>query len=156
MPTTLSSKSVPTQANAQKPETQSSGRMTAALPRFRTLTGAAYAVGVLPVAVLFLMGRTWPAISIALGVGMSLGVCGLLFLFVERIMPAVFGAARSGAAGMPGSQPQFLIFLGAKLAFIALVGAVFLSLHSVNSLGVIAGFLLGQTAIVVSAIRFRK
>lgn len=149
MPTTLSSKPAPV-----LPETKPPGRRpSAALPGFRALAGSACAAGALPVAVLLLLGRVWPAVSVALGVGMSLGVCGLLFLFVERIMPTVFGAARGSAAG---AQPQFLLLLGAKLAFIALVGATFLTLHSISPVAVIAGFVLGQGAIVVSAIRFRK
>ena len=139
----------------QKPQTQPSGRPAAALPNFRILTASACTVGAVPIAVLLLLGRAWPAFSVALGVGMSLGVCGLLFLFVERIMPAVFGSARGGV-GAAGSQLQFLLLLGAKLVFIALVGAAFLTLHSINPIGVIAGFVLGQGAIVVSAIRFRK
>lgn len=154
MPTTYPSKPASTQADAPQAETKPSGKQpSAALPSFRTLMGAACAAGALPVAVLLLAGRAWPAFSVALGVGMSLGVCGLLFLFVERVMPVVFGAARGGAAG---SQPQFLLLLGAKLVFIALVGAAFLTLHSVNPIAVIVGFVLGQGAIVVSAIRFRN
>jgi hypothetical protein len=154
MPTILSSQSAPAQADAP----QAGAKPSAALPGFRALAGSACTAGALPVALLMLLGRAWPAFSVALGVGMSLGVCGLLFLFVERIMPTIFGAMRGSAGGacVPGSQPQFLLLLGAKLAFIALVGAAFLTLHSVNPLGVIAGFVLGQGAIVVSAIRFRK
>lgn len=154
MPTKLPTKPALTQVNTYQPETKPPGRQpSTALPSFRVLAGSACTVGALPVAVLLLLGRAWPAVNVAVGVGMSLGVCGLLFLFVERIMPTVFGAARGNPAA---AQPQFLILLGAKLAFIALIGAAFLTLHSVNPLGVIAGFVLGQGAIVVSAIRFRK
>ncbi len=150
MPTTLSSK----QADAQQPETKPSSKQpSAALPSFRALAGSACTAGALPAAVLLLLGQVWLAVSVALGVGMSLGVCGLLFLFVERIMPTVFGAARGSAAG---AQPQFLLLLGVKLALIALVGAAFLTLRSVNPVAVLVGFVLGQGAIVVSAIRFRK
>ena len=149
MPTTLSSKPASAQADAPQP----SRKPSAALPSFRALAGSACAAGTLPVAALLLLGRAWPAVSVALGVGISLGVCGLLFLFVERVMPTVFGAARGNAAA---AQPQFLLLLGAKLLFIALVGTAFLTLHSVNPIAVVAGFVLGQGAIVVSAIRFRK
>ena len=126
---------------------------SAALPSFRALAGSACTAGALPVAALLLLGRAWPAVSVALGVGMSLCVCGLLFLFVERIMPRVFGTARGNASA---AQPQFLLLLGAKLVFIALVGAAFLTLRTVSPIAVAAGFVLGQGAIVVSAIRFRK
>ena len=145
----LPSQSVSEQADV--PQTPS--RPPAALPSFRALAGAACTAGALPVALLLLAGRAWLAVSVALGAGMSLGVCGLLFLFVERIMPTVFSAARGSAAA---AQPQFLLLLGAKLALIALVGAAFLTLHSVNPIAVIIGFALGQGAIVLSATRFRK
>jgi hypothetical protein len=129
-----------------------------ALPRFTRLAGAGCLGGALPIALLLLTGRTWLAVSVALGVGISLGVCGLLFLFVERVMPVIFGAARShgGPLSTQGTQLQFFFLLGAKLAFIVLVGAAFLTLRQVNPIGVIIGFALGQGAIVVSAIRFRK
>ncbi len=113
--------------------------------------------GALPVALLLLSGKTWLAVSVALGVGISLGVCGLLFLFVERAMPVLFRAGRgdTGPASAQGVQFQFLLLLGAKLAFIALVGAAFLTLRQVNPVAVIIGFALGQGTIVLSAIRFR-
>jgi len=133
-------------------------KSSAALPSFDRLAGAACALGTFPVALLLLTGRLWLALSVALGVGISLGVCGLLFLFVERAMPVFFGSAR-GQAGMlaaQGSQLQFLFLLGAKLVFIALVGAAFLTLRHINPVAVIIGFMVGQTAVVVSAIRFRK
>lgn len=133
-------------------------KASTALPGFRRLAGAACTVGALPIALLLLTSRLWLAISVLLGVGISLGVCGLLFLFVERVMPVFFGAARggSGAAAAQGSQFQFLLLLGAKLAFIALVGAAFLALHRVSPIAVLIGFVLGQSAIVLSAIRFRR
>lgn len=133
-------------------------RSSAALPSFDRLAGAACALGALPVALLLLTGRLWLGLSVTLGVGVSLGVCGLLFLFVERAMPVFFGSARgqAGKLAVQGSQLQFLLLLVAKLVFIALVGAAFLSLRHIAPLAVIVGFVLGQTAIVLSAIRFRK
>lgn len=134
------------------------GKSSPALPGFEKLAGAACTVGALPVGLLLLTGRLWLAVSVALGAGISLGVCGLLFLFVERAMPLVFGAARgqTGTFSTQGTHLQFFFLLGAKLAFIALVGATFLTLRHVNPVAVLIGFMLGQTAIVVSAIRFRK
>lgn len=133
-------------------------KASASLPGFRRLAGAACTVGALPIALLLLTGRIWPAVSVAVGVGISLGVCGLLFLFVERVMPILFDVVRggAGAAAAQGSQVQFLLLLGAKLAFIALVGAAFLTLRHINPIAVIIGFVLGQSAIVLSAIRFRN
>ena len=130
----------------------------AALPGFGRLAGAACTLGALPIALLLLTGRLWLAVSVALGVGISLGVCGLLFLFVERAMPVFFGSVRgqAGTLATQGTQLQFFFLLGAKLVFIALVGAAFLTLHRVNPVAVIVGFVLGQTAIVLSAIRFRR
>lgn len=130
----------------------------AALPRFDRMAGAACALGALPVALLLLTSHLWLGVSVALGVAISLGVCGLLFLFVERAMPVFFGSVRgqAGTLATQGTQLQFFFLLGAKLVFIALVGAAFLTLHRVNPIAVIIGFLLGQSAIVVSAIRFRK
>ena len=130
----------------------------AALPGFARLAGTACMAGALPIALSLLTGRLWLGISVALGVGISLGVCGLLFLFVERAMPMIFGAARghTGTLATTGTQIQFFLLLGAKLLFIALVSAVFLTLRHINPVAVIVGFVLGQAAIVVSAIRFRK
>lgn len=130
-------------------------RASTALPGFNRLAGAACAAGLLPIALLMLGGRGALAASAALGVAISLGVCGLLFLFIERVMPTLAGAARSGT-GPQGSQFQFLLLLGAKLAFIALVGAAFLTLRHVNPVAVLVGFAAGQTSMVLSALRFRK
>lgn len=140
------------------PTESTPAKTSAALPSFDRLAGAACALGALPVALLLLTGRLWLGLSVALGVGISLGVCGLLFLFVERAMPAFFGSARgkAGPLAAQGSQLQFLFLLVAKLVFIALVGAAFLTLRRVVPVAVIVGFVLGQTAIVASAIRFRK
>ena len=136
-------------------KTEPAQTSSAALPRFGRLTGVACLVGLVPAAGLMIAGRATLAGSVLLGVGMSLGVCGLLFLFVERVMPMLAGRASSSMSAQ-GSQLQFLLLLGAKLAFIALVGAAFLTLHHVNSIAVLVGFLLGQTAIIVSALRYRK
>ncbi len=132
-------------------------KLSTALPGFDRLAGSACTLGTLPIALLLLTGRLWLAFSVALGVGISLGVCGLLFLFVERAMPMIFGArGHAGTLSTQGTQLQFFFLLGAKLVFIALVGAAFLTLHHVNPVAVLIGFVLGQTAIVMSAIRFRK
>ncbi len=143
-------KTVPAENAPAKPST--------ALPGFDRLAGAACTFGALPVALLLLTGRVWLAVSVALGVVISLGVCGLLFLFVERAMPVFFGSVRgqAGTLATQGTQLQFFFLLGAKLVFIALVGAAFLTLRHVNPVAVIIGFVLGQSAIVVSAIRYRK
>lgn len=140
------------------PSESAPAESSAALPSFDRLAGAACALGMVPVALLLLTARTWLGVSVALGVGISIGVCGLLFLFVERAMPAFFGSTRgqAGSLATQGTQLQFLFLLGAKLAFIALVGAAFLTLHRVDPVAVITGFVLGQAAIVLSAIRFRR
>ena len=129
---------------------------SAALPGFNRLAGGACAAGLVPVGLLLLAGRSGLAGSAALGVALSLGVCGLLFLFVERVMPLLVGSARTHPGGAQGSQFQFLILLGAKLVFIALVGAAFLTMKHINPVAVLAGFLVGQTSMVVSALRYRK
>ena len=131
---------------------------SAALPGFARLAQAACLAGAFPIALSLLTGRLWLGVSVALGVGISLGVCGLLFLFVERAMPMIFGSARghAGTLATQGTQIQFFLLLGAKLVFIALVSAIFLTLRHINPVAVIVGFVLGQAAIVISAIRFRK
>lgn len=150
MPVTPAAEPVPLEPAPARP--------APALPGFGRLATSACSVGALPFALLLIAGRPWLALSVALGVGVSVGVCGLLFLFVERAMPVFFGSARDrtqGAAAQ-GSQLQFLLLLVAKLAFIALVGALFLTLRHVSPVAVIVGFSLGQAAIVVSALRFRR
>lgn len=136
--------------------TSDQGKPSAALPGFNRLAGAAFVSGLLPVALLMLCGRAVLAGSAALGVIVSLGVCGLLFLFIERIMPAFVGTARRNSGAVHGSQFQFLLLLGAKLLVIALVGAAFLTLRPINPIAVLAGFLVGQTTMIVSALRFRQ
>ena len=128
----------------------------AALPGFNRLAGLACAAGLLPVVLLLLSGRTGLAESAALGVAISLGICGLLFLFIERVMPVFTGASRKNMGSAQSSQFQFLLLLGVKLLFIALVGATFLTLRHIHPFAVLAGFLVGQTAMVVSALRFRQ
>lgn len=149
---------ITTQLSEAVPVQEGSPKISQALPGFSRLAGSACALGGLPVGLLLLLGSLWPAVSVALGVGISLGVCGLLFLFIERAMPLFFGAVRGSgsASAAQGPQLQFLVLLAAKLGFIALVGAAFLTLHRVNPVVVLVGFVLGQSAIVLSAIRHRK
>ena len=131
-------------------------RPSAALPGFNRLAGLACVAGLLPVGLLLLSGRTGLAGSATLGVAISIGICGLLFLFIERIMPVFTGASRKNMGSAQSSQFQFLLLLGVKLLFIALVGAAFLTLRHINSIAVLAGFLVGQTTMIVSALRFRQ
>lgn len=131
-------------------------KTSAALPGFNRLAGLACAVGLLPVVLLLLSGRTRLAESAALGVAISLGICGLLFLFVERVMPVLTGTSRKNIGSAQSSKFQFLLLLGVKLLFIALVGAAVLTLRHISSIAVLAGFLVGQTTMIVSAFRFRQ
>ena len=123
-----------------------------ALPSFRRMAVAACTFGGGPIPILLLTGKMWLSVSVALGVGISLGVCGLLFLFIERVMPLITNTG----SGIKGSQFQFLFLLITKLIFIALVGAAFLTLREVSPVAVLCGFMLGQGAIIFSALRFRK
>jgi len=127
-----------------------------ALPGFNRLASGACWAGLLPISLLLLGRQIALAGSVALGVAVSLGVCGLLFLFVERIMPVLIGSARSNPGLAQGSQVQFLLLLGAKLTFITLIGAAFLTLHPISPVAVLAGFLVGQSTMVLQAVRFRK
>ena len=149
---------IKTYPSETKSSETASAESSAALPRFSRMAAAACMAGALPVALLLLTGRGWLAVSVALGVAISLGVCGLLFLFVERVMPVLFDSVRgrAGALATQGTQLQFFFLLGAKLVFVALVGAAFLTLRHVNPVAVITGFVLGQAAIVLSALRYRK
>ena len=69
-------------------------------------------------------------------------------------MPLLTGTGRAKVPAQ-GSQFQFLLLLGAKLLFIALVGSAFLTLRGINPVAVLSGFVTGQTAMVVMALRFR-
>jgi len=137
-------------------ETLSPHSASAALPGFNRLASSACWAGLLPIALLLLGRQIALAGSVALGVAVSLGVCGLLFLFVERVMPVLVGSARSNMGMVHGSQVQFLLLLGAKLVFISLVGAAFLTLHPISPVAVLVGFLVGQSTMVLQAVRFRK
>ncbi len=145
-------------SEAKIAETNTEAVPSAALPKFPQMAGVCSIASALPVGLLLILGKIWLAVSVALGAGISLGICGLLFLFIERVMPQFFQTTRSrgGAASAQGAQLQFLLLLSAKLAFIALVGAAFLTLHQIQPVAVLVGFVLGQSAIVLSVIRFRK
>ncbi len=141
-----------------KPASAESASQSAssALPGFGRLAGGACGAGAVPVALLMLGKQIGIAGGVALGVAISLGVCGLLFLFVERVMPFFVGTVRSDRGAAHGSQLQFLLLLAAKLVFIALVGGAFLTWHSINPVAVLCGFVTGQTTMVLLALGFRR
>jgi len=129
-----------------------------ALPEFRRLATAAGAAAGLPVALCLLGGKLWLALSWAGGAALSLLVCALLYGFVAHGMASLGQSLRGpgGAAARGGSMAMFGILLVGKFVLVGLAGYALMSVRQINLPCVLAGFLLAQTAIVVTAARHFK
>lgn len=125
------------------------------LPTYRQLVTSACWVCAPALAFFLLQGKLWPAVSVGIGLALSVTVCGLLYLFVARGMDYFVAGARGGGGAQEknGSVLQFALLLPAKFLLVGLLGWALLSLHSINYLAVLVGFGLAQAAITVTAAR---
>lgn len=140
---------------APGPETNTDVKCPASLPDFRRLLAAA-CWACAPVLAFFLIGgKLWPALSVGIGLVLSVTVCAMLYLFVARGMDYFVASVRGtgGAQQKNGSVGQFVILLPAKFLVIGLLGWALLTLHQINYIAVLVGFGLAQIAITVTAAR---
>lgn len=126
-----------------------------ALPRFSQFIPAVAIVNGPLTAWFLLAGKLWSVGSVAAGVTMSLAACGLLHVFVQRVMPfLIAGLSGQGSRGMDqGAIFQFVMLVGVKLLALGAVGFVILNFREVNLPAVLIGFTLTQTTIVVVVTR---
>ncbi len=129
----------------------------APLPRFSRFLPSVAVVNAPLIAVFLITGKLWSVGSALAGVAISLAACGLLHLFVEKVMPfltaGVIGQHRSLEQG---AITQFLGMVAAKFLLLGVVGYVLLNFREVNLPMVLIGFALTQTTIVVAAARYFK
>lgn len=143
-----------------RPETETApvpapeAKVPSSLPGYRQLLTAACWV-CSPFAAFFLLqGKLWLALSVGIGLALSVTVCAMLYVFVARGMDYfVAGVRGSGAQNKNGSVGQFVILLPAKFLVVGLLGWALLTIHQINDIAVLVGFGLAQTAITVTAAR---
>lgn len=122
------------------------------LPTYRQLVTSACWVCAPALAFFLLQGKLWPAVSVGIGLALSVTVCGLLYLFVARGMDYfVAGVRGTSGAQKNGSTLQFALLLPAKFLLVGVLGWALLTLHSINYLAVLVGFGLAQAAITFTA-----
>lgn len=128
------------------------------LPGYGHLIRAAL-LSVAPLVALSLLGgRVWWAISLLAGCAISAAVGGVLHLLIGRAMGYFVASLRgpADAQANPASLLQFAALLLLKFVVIAGVAWAIVSVHSLNLLVVLAGFLVAHAAIIVTATRFLK
>jgi hypothetical protein len=128
------------------------------LPSYRRLlTAACYATA--PFIALFLiLGKPWWAASMMAGLAMSAAVGGLLHVLIGRAMGYFVAGLRGPASGAPqaGSMLQFGALVLLKFLLLAGIAWAIVSIHGLNLMVVLAGFLVGHTAIIIAASRHLK
>lgn len=136
-------------------EANTDAKRPTSLPGFRRLLAAACWTCAPVLAYFLIEGKLWPALSIGIGLVLSVTVCAMLYLFVARGMDYFVASVRgtSGAQQKNGSVGQFVILLPAKFLVIGLLGWALLTLHQINYIAVLVGFGLAQIAITVTAAR---
>jgi hypothetical protein len=130
----------------------------AALPHFDRLLSAAALVSAPLVAVALIVGKPWTAGSLLAGMVISLTVCGLLHLFVLRIMPFLVAGlqGRMDESVKNGAVVQFVAMIAVKFLILGLIGYAIINFHQVFLPAVLVGFALAQTAIVFTVSRHLK
>ena len=125
------------------------------LPQFKRLFSAASFVSAPLVAVALLFGKPWTAASLVAGAAISLAVCGLLHLFVTRIMPFLVAglSGRIDRSAGNGAVVQFAALIVVKFLVLGLVGYAIINFHEVFLPAVLVGFVLAQAAIIVTVSR---
>lgn len=125
-----------------------------ALPSFARMARIA-GIAISPfVALCLIGGKVWLALSLMAGVVLSLAVCGMLYLFVNLGMASmVAGLQERSAADRSAQTMQFILALFAKFLVLAGVGYAVMTLHSISLPAILTGFIVAQTAIVLTATR---
>jgi hypothetical protein len=125
------------------------------LPQFKRLLSAASFVSAPLVAVALLFGKPWTAASLVAGAAISLAVCGLLHLFVTRIMPFLVAGlnGRIDRNAGNGAVMQFAALIVVKFLVLGLIGYAIINFHEVSLPAVLVGFVLAQAAIIVTVSR---
>lgn len=124
------------------------------LPRFSRFIPVVAIVNAPLVAWFLLAGKLWSVGSVFAGVAISLAACGLLHLFVARIMPfLIAGLSGRGRNLDQGTLMQFIALVGVKFLAIGLLGYLILNFREVNLPAVLIGFAMTQTAIVAIVAR---
>ena len=144
-----------------RPETETApapspdAKRPSSLPGYRQLLTAACWVCAPLIAFFLLRVKLWLALSVGIGLVLSVTVCAMLYLFVVRGMDYFVAGARGtgGAQAKNGSVGQFVILLPAKFLVVGLLGWALLTIHQINDIAVLVGFGLAQTAITVTAAR---
>ena len=128
------------------------------LPGFNLLFSAAALITAPLVAVALIAGKPWTAGSLVAGMTISLIVCGLLHLFVTRIMPLlVVGLQGPGSViARNGVVTQFVALVAVKFLVLGLIGYAIINFPEVYVPAVLVGFALAQAAIVVTVSRYLK
>lgn len=128
----------------------------ASLPGFGRLASVACWTCAPLLAIFLVKGWVWSSLSLVVGLVLSLTVCSMLYLFVARGMDYLVARGQGGAAEKNGSVLSFAVLLPLKFVLVGLIGWALLTLHSINYLVVLIGFMLAQTAITVTAARHFK
>jgi len=126
----------------------------APLPGFSRLV-LAVAMVIAPAAAICLVAvKLWWAGSLVAGALMSVAACGLLHVFVQKIMPYfIAGLQGKARTADPAAVVQFVGLLAVKFVILGLVGYAILNFHAINLPVVLIGFALAQTAIIFTVAR---
>jgi Flp pilus assembly protein TadB len=125
------------------------------IPSLRAIGFAACSGVAFPLALSLLFGKLWIALSLLAGGVLSFAVCGMLFVFVEKIMPVAMRGLLGGAAGA-GAKVSLVPFYGVallKFVVIALLAWAIFACPRIGPLGVVAGFVVAQVSIVILVVK---
>ncbi len=128
------------------------------LPPLRPLVMAAcYATAPLA-AIALLLGKPWWAASVVAGLAMSAALGGLLHLLIGRAIGQFVEGLRGPAGDGEHAGPllQFAALVLLKFVLLAGIAWAIASIHALNMLVVLVGFLVGHFALIVTASRHLK
>lgn len=130
----------------------------ALLPPYSLLLRASI-FAILPlIAASLLAGKAWWAISLLAGWALGTAVGGLLHIVVGHAVNLLM-ASRSNAASPSAdaaSKVQFIAMVMAKFLIVVGLAWAIVSVHGINLLIMLAGFLVCHIATIVAANRFMK
>ena len=135
----------------QERATPIASQASSALPEFSRFIPAVGVINAPLLAWFLLAGKLWSVSSVLAGAAMSLAACGLLHVFVQRVLPLIV-AGMSGQHSRSldrGAVFQFVALVGVKLLALGAVGYALMNFREVNLPAVLIGFTVTQTTIVV-------